>query len=160
MKTKYSPVKLTIIIFLGFIMFGIFGYLYEKNSYTETWIVCEFPDKYDYYSETIKFRFKNDEPLYGFYREETFLPSTDMTLDEREEYFLKVEEGILENDNFDYEVTNDGNKVVVKTYMNVQIYAQFFEQYISELGISYDDTIEEIETAMKNKDYSCKISRK
>ena len=28
-----------------------------KESTTETWIVCNFPKKYDYYSEVIKYRF-------------------------------------------------------------------------------------------------------
>ena len=31
MNKSYNPVKLTIIVVIGFIMFGVFGYLYEKS---------------------------------------------------------------------------------------------------------------------------------
>ena len=158
MKSSYSPIKLTIIIMLGFIMFGVFGVLYNKNSKTETWLVCNYPDKYDYYSEVIKFRYL--ENMYGYYREETFLNSTDMTLDEREEYFLKIEENLKEDDYFDYEVTNDGIKVVVKTYINASHYVDFFNDYIKDFNITNETPLSEVEDKMTGFGYNCTTTRK
>ena len=160
MKQKYSPKKLAIIILFGFIMFGVFGYLYNKNSYEETWIVCEFPNKYNYYKETIKYRFLSSDMLYGFYRYETFLESTDMTLKEREDYFLNIKKDIVEDANFQYNVTNDGIKVEVNTYINTREYQGMFESYIKDFGINSISSIEEVNTKMTDKGYKCNITRK
>lgn len=158
MNKSYNPVKLTIIVVIGFIMFGVFGYLYEKESTTETWIVCNFPKKYDYYSEVIKYRFIDD--LYGYYREEVFLPSTDMTLDQREAYFNDIKDKLEENDDFSYKIENDGIKVTVKTYINVNHYVDFYNDYIKEFNITNKSTVEEVNRSMTNMGYKCEITRK
>lgn len=160
MKTQYSKTKLSIIVILGCVMFIILGVLYEKNSYTESWIVCKFPDKYDYYKETIKYRVLREDGLYGFYREEIFLATTDTSLKEREEYFLDIKETLEEDRDFKYEVTNDNVSVNVNTYMNVIKYNTFFNEYIKDFNITNKSTIEEITKSMEDKGYTCTITNK
>lgn len=156
---KYSPIKLAIIILLGFAFFVIFGILYRRSQYTETWYICTFPSAYDSYTETLKFRYKEDT-LYGYYREETFLRDNDKDLEERYNYFKQIAEDLKTDKDFTYTVEKKDDRVNVNTYINVVSLPDFFENYIESFSIKRDDSIKNIEEKLKKSNYSCKIKRK
>ena len=156
---KYSPIKLTIIILLGFVFFCVFGVLYRKSQYTETWYICTFPSTYETYTETLKFRFKENS-LYGYYREEQFFRDTEEELEERYQYFKEIENTLEMDENFSYSIKKLKDHVKVNTYINVKNAADFFENYMDSFSIKSTDTLASIEEKLKKSNYSCKIKRK
>lgn len=158
-KTKYSPVRLAIIIGIGFILFLVFGILYRQNNYTETWVICEFPDKYDNYEETLKFRYKKDF-LYGYYREETFIRETDIELEEDYEYFKNIAADLETNKHFSYDVIKEENKLKVKTYIGVNTLPAFFDNYMKDKNIDSTTKHEQVKKILEKENYSCKLTYK
>lgn len=155
---KFSPIKITVIIIIGFILFGVFGYLYMINSYTETWLVCNYPNKYTNYTETLKFRYK--EQLFGYYREEILTATTDEELEEEYEYFNDIKKDLEESETFSYDVKKQDKSIIVKTYIEVEEQEDFFDYYMKDMKITSTDTIDLIKVELENLGYTCKISKK
>ena len=158
-KRQYSPVKLAIIIGIGFIVFLIFGILYRRSSYTEIWLVCEYPNIYETYEETLKFRYKENK-LYGYYREEIFYRDNESDLEEQYKYFSDIADDLEMNDNFSYDILKSNGSVSVKTYIGVSVLPQFFNNYMKDKEITNENTLEEIKENLESSNYSCKVSYK
>lgn len=155
---KYSPIKLTIIIIIGFILFGVFAYLYQENSYTENWLICNYPNKYKNYTEKLKFRYT--EELYGYYREEELKTTSIDDLEEQYDYFIKTKDGLKTDETFTYDVIKEEDKILIKTYIEVANQKEFFDYYMEELNIKSTDTIDLIELELEKLGYTCKVTKK
>lgn len=155
---KYSPIKLTIIILISFILFGVFAYLYQEKNYTEKWLICEYPNKYSNYTEILKFRFTDE--LYGYYREEELSVSIEKDIEEQYKYFIDIKEGLELSDTFTYDVKKEKNKVIVKTYIEVHNQEKFFDHYMENMNIKSNDSIDLVELELKKLGYTCKIIKK
>lgn len=155
---KYSPIKLTIIIIIAFILFGVFGYLHRENSYTETWLVCEYPNKYTNYTETLKFRYIDE--LYGYYREELLETATKEKLEEEYKYFEDIKNGLEESETFSYDIKKQQNSLLIKTYIEVKEQKEFFDYYMKDMKITSTDTIDLIQVELEGLGYTCKVSKK
>lgn len=156
---KKKSVILPIAIVIGVVIFIIIGSSYEAAKYEEDWLICDYPDKYNNYSEKLKFRFYQDI-LIGYYREETIENEDEEDLEKNYNYFLDIESDLEENDNFSYDVSKDESTILVKTFIDVLDEETFFDSYMTDLDINYDDDLNSVRNELVERDYSCHIVKK
>lgn len=159
MRSKYDIRVLIGVVIITFILFCVFSYLYRRSSYTEAWLICEYPENYRNYTETLKFRYV-EERLYGYYREEHFIATDTSDLEERYEYFSDIADDLYITDDFSYEVEKGEDEVIVNTYIGVFNEEEIFNNYMESMEMTNDSNLEEIENKLKEQDYTCHIQYK
>lgn len=155
---KHRALTLSIIIVMFFIII-IANYIYRETNYFEKILVCVYNSEYTNYTETLNFAFVSDV-LYEFTRDEYLKETEEHTLDELFEYFKEQKESIssLEGDNFTYEVALEDDSVHIKTYISALNDIDFYEDYIENKDLDFDDTIDEIINDLE--DYTCSIVKR
>lgn len=159
MRSKYDIRVLIGVVIITFILFCVFSYLYRRSSYTEAWLICEYPENYRNYTETLKFRYV-EERLYGYYREEHFIATDTSDLEERYEYFSDIADDLYITDDFSYEVEKGEDEVIVNTYIGVFNEEEIFNNYMASMEMTNDSNLEEIESKLEEQDYTCHIQYK
>lgn len=159
MRSKYDIRVLIGVVIITFILFCVFSYLYRRSSYTEAWLICEYPENYRNYTETLKFRYV-EERLYGYYREEHFIATDTSDLEERYEYFSDIADDLYITDDFSYEVEKGEDEVIVNTYIGVFNEEEIFNNYMESMEMTNDSNLEEIENKLEEQDYTCHIQYK
>ena len=156
-KVDISIIAVVIVVFIALITVVM-----RENSYTQTWLVCEKDVTGDYH-EVLKFRYDADNKLYAYYREELLHDMTPEAIETNVNYFNdkleKVKDNI--NENFKYEITkNDDNTLLVKTFILVKVYPNFFNTYIGSEDVTSDSKIDEINKFLSDNEYKCNMTRK
>ena len=159
MRSKYDIRVLIGVVIITFILFCVFSYLYRRTTYTEAWLICEYPENYRNYTETLKFRYV-EERLYGYYREEHFIATDTSDLEERYEYFSDIADDLYITDDFSYEVEKGEDEVIVNTYIGVFNEEEIFNKYMESMEMTNDSNLEEIENKLEEQDYTCHIQYK
>lgn len=157
-NTKVIITSATVVVI--FIIILIANHIYNENDYFTKWLVCEYKSQYKNYEEKLNFVFVSDV-LYEFYREEYFTETEEHSLEELNDYFLEKKEKVkdLESSYFTYKVKRENEKINISTYINALNAIDFYNEYIEEKDLDFDDTIDEIKYDLENE-YSCEIIKR
>lgn len=160
-KTWLKPLIATIVIFIGFILIVVFSDQYEKNAYEQTWLVCNQPNRFQNYTETVKYKFDaKTNKLKAFYRVETYETEDTDDLEEKYKYFKNLEDNYPVYKAVKYEVKKEDNKIVMNTFIEVDAGYMIYDSYMKENGLKYNDSIERVQESFKTQGYTCKITNK
>ena len=155
MKKKIIQTIIYAVVIL--IIIGVFvaNYFYNESQ-KDYYLECNYITKYSKYKETLTFRFL-EGVLFRYQRDEVITP------EDMEKEYKKYEEIKEEAPNyayFDYNIRNDGKKIYVTTKIEAFHMIDFYNDYIRELDIDFEDSIDSIKKELESKDYTCKIYRK
>ena len=160
-KNMNKNIKLSIIIIVVAVFMVIISIAYRKASYTQSWLVCNM-DYTEKYHEILKFRYDINDKMYGYYREESLSNLTpellQSNLDSYNQFKDKYKEEL--DDNFSIEISTTDTTVLVKTYIGVSVYPNFFNKYFNNDNIKSSSNINDLKTFLESKGYKCEISRK
>lgn len=158
-KNNKKKIDISIYIIIGVLVIVLLSILYRHFSYTQTWLECE-KDITDDYHELVKYRFDADDKIYSYFREEHLHNMDSETLEYNYNYFKEKKEEYKDiiNDNFNYTVERINDDVKVGTYVVVSVYPSYFNS--ENQDINNNTLFKDVEKYYKDKDYTCKISRK
>ena len=160
---KYSPLKVTLILVIGFILLVMFINYKSKDNMTYVVLECKNnKPKADNYSETMTFRFlkKENGVLSDYYRTEVYDYTSDSTDKEKlfdylVEYRNKMK-SIIDSVNLKYDIDDKDNKLTVNTYINVQTLGEVFNSYFKNAGINEKSTLKNVFEILSIDDtYTC-----
>lgn len=154
-KYKYNPYIIAIVIIIGVSIFGILNYLYTEKNKHETWIICEYPNNYTNYTETLRF-FYYDDIFNEYYRDEVVTGN----VDENYQYFADIKEDLETDKYFSYDIEKNADNVTIKTYINVANRPEFFNSYINNFDIDNTSDSDIIMTKLTNHGYTCHKERR
>lgn len=154
--------KIILIIFFAIVgLLLILNYFYYENK-KDDYLECTLlKNKYSNYQEKLTFRFISGT-LYTYNREETI--SSD-NINEDYKTFEGIKKEAPDYPFFKYDISKNGNIIKVSTaieafYMyDYESSIAFYNDYISELGLDYSDTLDEVKQKLES-DYSCRKYRK
>lgn len=149
---KKKIIYLVAILIAIIILVACYFYNYSQKDY---YLECDFITKYSNYNETLTFRFI-DGVLFRYQRDEE-ITSNDMEKDFKK--FEDIKKNAPNYAYFDYFIRNDGKKIYVTTKIEAFHTIDFYNDYIKELDITFEDSIDEVKKELEGKDYTCKIYR-
>ncbi|HOB25706.1 MAG TPA: hypothetical protein PKG93_00970 [Bacilli bacterium] len=156
-----KKIVISSIMIVVFVVIVLVSVSMRSSSYVESWLVCDYPDSYNNYSETLKFRYV-EGTLYGYYRYEKFTTTDEDSKQEEITYFQTEVDKVSSNlnDNFIYKVNEVDDGVEINTYIGVSVYPTFFNSYLSSKNITANDDINTIKSNLEGSSYTCTITRK
>jgi len=160
-KDLTNKIKISIIIIVITVFIILISIVYRNGSYTQTWVVCKM-DYTERYHETLKFRYDINDKLYGYYREELVDNLTSELLQANLQSYQSVKDTYKEelDDNFSIEISNTDDQVLVKTYIGVSVYPNFFNKYFNNENITANTNKDDIKTYLESQGYKCETTRK
>lgn len=160
-KINKKKVDISIIAVVAVVFITLITIAMREASYTQTWLVCE-KDVTDDYHEVLKFRYDADNKLYAYYREELVHDMTPEGIETNKNYFNDKLEQVKSNinENFKYEIISNDDSILVKTFILVKVYPNFFNTYIASEEINNNSTVDEINKLLTDDNYKCNITRK
>ena len=158
MADKKTIIK--ILIALGIVILLFVGnYIYNELNYFQKRLTCVYNSAYTNYEEVLTFNYV-DNVLYEYIREEHMSPSGSSTLEELLDFFNGEREKVEPylNDNFNYEVTQIGEKVKIYTHIKTLYNEEFYNSYIEEKDITMKSSINEVKEKLSDE-YTCNIRK-
>ena len=163
MKKNNKKQSNSIILFslLGIIVLIIVLLVIRYNTISESYLVCT-SNITENYHEELTFRYDIYNKLYSYNRVEEVHDVDEETLNNNYILFMNEYDRIKEelNDNFKYEVNKESNKVVVKTYITVSTYPNFFNSYINNEKITSNTRLTDVKSFLESNNYKCSVTRK
>ncbi|MCH5166356.1 MAG: hypothetical protein J1F35_00555 [Erysipelotrichales bacterium] len=158
MADKKTIKKILIALCIVIVLF-VGNLIYNEVNYFEKRLTCTFNSTYTNYKETLTFNFV-DNTLYEYIREEHMSPSGSSTIEELLEFFNGEREKVEPylNENFNYEVTQIGDKVKIYTHIKTLFNEEFYNSYIEEKDITMASTIDEVKEKLSDE-YTCEIRK-
>lgn len=151
MKQKIIYIIFTLIV----ICILVANYFYT-DSQKDYYLECNYVTNTFNYNEKLTFRFL-EGTLFRYQRDEIIEPED---LEKEYEKYEKKKEEAPNYAYFDYNIRNDGKKIYVTTKIEAFHTIDFYNDYIKELDITFDDSIDSIKKELESKNYTCKIMRK
>ncbi len=151
MKKKIIYI-VVILIIIGIFVANYFYYDKQKDYYLE----CTYSTKNSNYEENLLFRYL-EGTLFRYQRSEVIIPDD---FESELKKYEDIKEGAPNYAYFEYDLKSDNKKIYVTTKIEAFHTIDFYNDYIKELDITFEDTIDEVKKELESKDYTCKIYRK
>lgn len=163
MKKNLLLTFIIIALFVGVVAYGLY---YRAHNFTEVWVECKYQGNEDNYDERLRFRYLvagDNITMYGFYHDEFITPIDEQDIQRTIDRYNKIYEPVkdAQNNNFSYTLTEEDNKLTIKTYINVAVMSSTFNSYMKDsFKIKSTDSYKSVAKNLDNNSFKCEVNKR